>query len=132
MKTDPFYQERATCREETKQTPTCICPSGYTGHLCKTALPNQCFVQITQPNLAAGCSEQFEDSDYYVYSIQGYDPCYFFNLEKKTTIKYKLTCQAINSNFEVIEGGHPEGLGFKYSDILDPALIDTDVFITAD
>lgn len=70
LTTEPYYQAIATCREpEVRTMPACYCPSGYTGHLCLTKNDVTCFVQITDPDMAAGCADQFEDSDDYVYSI---------------------------------------------------------------
>ena len=56
-----------------------------------------------------------------MYSIQGYDPCNYFDFNGKTTIKYKLVCKAINRAKEVIEGGHPEGIQYLYRDVFDPS-----------
>lgn len=69
--------------------------------------------------MAAGCSENHEDSDYYVYSIQGYDPCNFFDFNGKSTLKYRLTCKAINKAKEVVEWGHPEGVQYAYRDVFN-------------
>ena len=69
--------------------------------------------------MAAGCADQYEDSDDYVFSIQGYDPCHFFNFDETYTIKYKLTCRALNLDNRALEGGYPEQLGFEYVDLLD-------------
>ena len=120
LTTEPYYQDVASCREpEVRTNKACYCPSGYTGHLCKTKNAVTCFVQITDPNMAAGCSDQYEDSDDYVYSIQGYDPCHFFDFDEKTTIKYRLTCRAMNAENRALETGYPERVGFEYIDLVD-------------
>lgn len=121
MKSSPYYTKRTTCESRDIKKKVCVCPSGFSGSLCATQLYSQCFVQITEPNLAAGCSDKHEDSDYYVYSIQGYDPCNYFDFNGKTTLKYKLVCKAINKAKVVVEGGHPEGVQYIYRDVFDPS-----------
>lgn len=96
-----------------------MCPSGYTGALCATQLLRKCQVQITKPNLAKGCRNGKKDSEYYVYSIQGYDPCHFFDFDKNYTIDYKINCKDVNSLTQVVDKGHPEQIGFNYYDLVN-------------
>lgn len=93
----------------------CNCPSGYSDYLCETQLQKKCYVQITEPNMAQGCTG--EDSFDYVYSIKGFDPCFELDFEKEFNLKYKLLCYDVNKRGEAIRGGHPEGLGYNYTDI---------------
>ena len=73
-----------------------------------------CYVNITKPALYKGCQGQYEDSDYYVYSIQGFDPCNFFDFEKTTNISFKLDCRPVDTKGIVLKKGHVEGLGYDY------------------
>ena len=76
-----------------------------------------CYVNITKPALYKGCQGQYEDSDYYVYSIQGFDPCNFFDFDKTTNISFKLDCRPVDSKGVVLKSGHVEGLGYDYQDV---------------
>ena len=59
------------------------------------------------------------NSEAYVYSIKGFDPCFFYDFTSKTTMKYLLQCRAINSKGIVKEDGHTEGFGYTYDNIID-------------
>jgi hypothetical protein len=112
----PYYGKRAECRESEVDKKVCLCPSGFTDYLCETQQQRKCYVQITKPNMAQGCTG--EDSFDYVYSIKGFDPCFEFNFNEDYNLKYKLLCYDVNRRGEVIRGGHPETLGYNYSNIL--------------
>lgn len=66
--------------------------------------------------MAQGCTG--EDSFDYVYSIKGFDPCFEFNFDEEYMMKYKLMCLDTNRRGEVIRGGHPETIGYNYSNII--------------
>lgn len=117
LTTLPYYQSRVTCEQETTSNDVCYCPSGFTGYLCDTAAFNKCYVNITEPALYKGCSER-EDSEYYVYSIHGFDPCFYFDFSKTYTMKFLLQCRAIDEKGIVLENGHSEGVGFEYADVI--------------
>lgn len=112
----PYYKSRVACEVENVESEICYCPAGYTGYLCGTSSFNKCYVNITEPALHKGCKDK-EDSDYYVYSIQGFDPCFFFDFTKSYKMKYNLQCRPVDEKGVVLPNGHPEGLGYKYSDI---------------
>jgi len=116
MTTYPYYRLRATCRAQQVTNPACLCPSGFSGSLCSTQQLRKCFADITNPNLAQGCTGQ--DSDDYVYSIKGFDPCHEFDFSKKFKLQYKLVCKDINALAQVIDGGHKEQIGFAYYDVV--------------
>lgn len=78
----------------------------------------KCYINMTEPALYKGCAKDKEDSDYYVYSIQGFDPCFFYDFTKSYTFKYLLQCRGVNSNGVVVPGGHPEGVGYKYKNVV--------------
>jgi hypothetical protein len=117
MNTTAYYQKRFSCKKKITKNLVCHCPSGFSGVLCQNLLPNQCYVSITDPNLAAGCN--YEDSDQYVYSIPGYDPCNFYDFSKKYTIKFRLICKPSNAQNYVLTDVHPEGPGYAYKNVLD-------------
>ena len=73
-----------------------MCASGWYGSLCNFQHPRKCYVNVTQPNMAKGCRDQNEDSDDYVYSIHGYDPCHKVDFSKTYKMKYKLVCKDVN------------------------------------
>lgn len=67
--------------------------------------------------MAKGCANK-TSSDYYLYTISGFDPCHFFDFSSKTTIKYNLQCRNVDSKRLVIEDGHPEGVRYDYQDVV--------------
>ena len=116
MKKYPYYSERSECRDRMEMNKVCNCPSGFSDYLCETQKQRKCYVQVTNPNMAQGCTG--EDSFDYVYSIKGFDPCFEFDFNEEFELKYKLLCYDVNRRGEVIRGGHPEGLGFNYSNVV--------------
>jgi hypothetical protein len=88
----PYYERIAACYEMKMTNPVCWCPKGYTGALCQEAKQKKCYVHITNPDMSKPCSDDPEnvDSEYYVYSIQGFDPCHKFDFERSYKIKFKL------------------------------------------
>lgn len=117
----PYYLKRVTCTRENVINNVCWCPAGYTGYLCDTMSYYKSYVNITEPALYKGCKDR-EDSDYYVYSIQGFDPCFHFDFEKEYTIKYRIQTLGIDDKGVVLQNGHQEGVKYKYQDIVIPAV----------
>ena len=61
-----------------------------------------------------------EDSEDYVFSTPGFDPCHFFDFENgKTDIKYLLNCKAVDKQGFVLPDGHKEGLGYEYVNLVE-------------
>eukprot|EP00347_Sterkiella_histriomuscorum_P010347 403376653 len=96
----------------TKQV--CMCSQGFYDFQCGTQLFRQCFVNITDPPLYRGC--QKEDSPYYLYSVPGFDPCFYLDFTEVQNIKYILTCKYTGD----ISGIDPvkENLGYAYRDVI--------------
>lgn len=61
-------------------------------------------------------SFQKEDSPYYLYSVPGYDPCYYLDFNQTQSIKYLFTCKYTND----VNGIDPtrENLGYAYRDVV--------------
>jgi hypothetical protein len=78
---------------------------------------------VTSPALYKGCKDR-PDSDYYVYSIQGFDPCTYYDFSKNLTVKFLLNCRPIDTNSVVFENGHPEGRGYEYTDFINQKYFD--------
>lgn len=76
---------------------------------------------MTEPNLAEGCAKDKEDSDFYVYSIPGFDPCNFYDFTQEAEFRFMLKCVAVDEKGKVIRAGHPEGVGYEYSNVISPA-----------
>lgn len=51
-------------------------------------------MNITSPAFYKGCSER-ADSPYYLYSVPGYDPCFYLDFETVQDIKYLLVCKYV-------------------------------------
>lgn len=106
------------CRDPyTEVREGCYCSSGWDGYLCDTEKTRKCKTDILKPNMAGGCPGAV-DSDEYVYSIKGYDPCHEVDFNKQFEIEYNVTCRDVDKDAMVIEGGHKEGYGYNYSDIV--------------
>mmetsp|Transcript_5732 Transcript_5732/g.9831 ORF Transcript_5732/g.9831 Transcript_5732/m.9831 type:complete len:360 (+) Transcript_5732:595-1674(+) len=119
----PYYTERVDCRETQVERDVCYCPSGYVGSLCQLQDYTKCYVNVTEPALSAGCKNREADSDYYVYSINGFAPCHYFDFEKAYTFKFKLDCRPVTSLDVVKENGHQEGVQYEYNDVVVPAVL---------
>ena len=73
----------------------CLCPDGYHGLHCEQPMYVKCLVTITDPPTDKLCNNP--DTDDYVHSIEGFNPCYFFDFSKKYQFKFKLDCRHLNS-----------------------------------
>lgn len=97
-----------------------MCAPGKTDFLCATAAEQQCFAHILEPNFDQGCTD-LPDSDYYMYSLGGYAPCFFFDFSSTIEITVKIECQlvtlaAIQSN--------SIAAGYQYRDVLQAPVVD--------
>lgn len=117
LSTLPYYQARVTCKTENVESEVCYCPAGYSDYKCHSFDYTKCYVNVTSPALYKGCKDK-ADSDYYVYSIPGFDPCYFYDFSQTYTFKYLLQCRPMQMNDLVSPDGHPEGLGYGYVDVI--------------
>jgi len=126
LTTLPYFQLRMTCNVVPTANDVCYCPSGFTDYLCNEAAYTKCYVNVTSPALYKGCKDR-PDSDYYVYSIQGFDPCQTYDFSKNYTVKFLLNCRPIDTKSVVLENGHPEGLGYQYVDVLNQKELDQGV-----
>jgi hypothetical protein len=75
-----------------------------------------CQVVIKNPDFSAGCAD-LPDSDYYMYSLQGYAPCFFFDFSATYDITIQLNCMLINSNGVAVP--NEISLGYLYRDIVE-------------
>ena len=89
------------CEIEPTENDVCICRSGFKGYLCSERTFNKCIVNVTEPALYKGCKNK-TDTDFYHYSIEGYDPCKFYDFDKNYTMKFKINCRPINDTSYVL------------------------------
>jgi hypothetical protein len=54
---------------------------------------------------------------YYLYSLKGFQPCYYFNFSEKYDVKFKLKCQIMDETGFIIPD--KENVGYKYSDVIE-------------
>lgn len=86
------YYDDFECKSEIRETPVCMCAPGALDILCATVEPQSCYANITKPaSFYEGCTG--EDSAYYMYSLQGYAPCQFFDFSQVYEIEVVLNCQ---------------------------------------
>ena len=65
----------------------CFCRPEYSGAFCevKTKPSVKCAVNFMEPPVAGGCSGK--SSDYYNYSLAGFDPCHFVRTDEKVRLR---------------------------------------------
>lgn len=106
------------CRDPYQETQeACYCAAGWNNWKCDNELPRKCKTDILKPDMAAGCPGAV-DSDDYVYSIKGYDPCHELDFTRPYELEYNVTCRDVDNEGRVIAGGHQEGLGYGYLDLV--------------
>jgi len=88
------YTTDFTCWQEEKETPVCMCAPGNSDFLCMTQMAQSCVVNITSPPLYEGCMD-LPDSDYYMYSLGGFAPCYFYDFTAVNEFELTLQCQVL-------------------------------------
>jgi len=71
---------------------------------------------MTEPALWKGCADEFEDSAYYLYSIPGFSPCFWFDFDGVEPMKYMLNCKSTDENMMNEE----EVTGYEYRDVVTP------------
>lgn len=84
------------CTEAPVTNNVCMCPKGNSDYLCATTDTQKCWVQITDPDFAKGCPEK-GDSAYYLYSLNGYAPCYFLDFQSTYRVKFKVSCMLVDA-----------------------------------
>ena len=82
----------------------------------------KCYVNITEPNLSEGCANK-TDSAYYLYSIPGFSPCFFFDFTSKTPFElgYNLNCKQMDTDGQMAAVKETEFTGYQYRDVVTPA-----------
>lgn len=92
-----------------------MCPSGFYGFDCSTQTFNECYMNITDPPFYQSCGEGKEDSPYYMFSIPGFDPCYFIDFTKSYDVKFKFVCRA--TSISGVVDTNLENVGYPYRDV---------------
>jgi len=86
---DQRSNKESNCPSEVATNEACYCPEGFSGYDCSLRASLKCYVNITEPALFEGC--KYPNSEDYVFSISGYDPCNFYDFDNETiTIHYRL------------------------------------------
>jgi hypothetical protein len=78
------------CSAANVSTQVCYCPKGYYDYACSTSTYTKCYLNITNPPFYKGCSEE-PDSEYYMFSISGYDPCPDYKIDFAAANGFDLT-----------------------------------------
>lgn len=76
----------------------------------------KCLVTLTDPPTEKLCNKP--DTDDFVHSIEGYNPCFFFDFNKKYQFKFKLDCRHLNS--QGLVQVDPFAVGYRYLDVIKP------------
>ncbi|CDW82059.1 ef hand family protein [Stylonychia lemnae] len=113
------YSSLYECAAQNTVRQVCFCPQGFYDYQCSTQLYRQCFVNITDPPLYKGCKK--EDSPYYLYSVPGYDPCFYLDFTQKQNIGFILTCKYTDEVSSI--NSKSENIGYQYRDVVQPAQV---------
>lgn len=108
------YTDTYTCYTKEVTNNVCVCPKGFNDYECATTMYRKCFVNITDPPFYAGCPDR-PDTVQYLYSVPGYDPCFFLNFSRSYEVKYQLQCRVIDDR-----GLAQSQTGYEYRDVLVP------------
>ena len=118
------YSDQYSCYTTTVENDVCVCPGGYMDHVCATDLYTRCYINVTNPPFYKGCQDEFEDSFYYLYSIPGFSPCFWFNFSSQIDVEFELNCQQINQSGLVTANKDPQ-VGYPYRDVIREASVST-------
>lgn len=95
----------------------CMCAPGSFDVLCATQSLQSCYANITTPAFYKGCNGT--DSAYYMYSLQGYAPCEYFDFSAELTVEVYLNCQlAIFPEPDTNTTNVTATVGFEYRDVI--------------
>lgn len=120
------YAHQFDCNQQNVTKDVCVCPKGHNGHLCAGLTPVKCYVRITNPDLSIGCSDR-PDTAYYLYSIPGFSPCYFFDFSAgqyspaipEYPLGFRLECRDIAPNGNMAAIDPKEHTGYEYRDVVE-------------
>ena len=68
---------------------------------CGATSSKVCSIKIIDPDFTQPCRGSEADSEYYTYSISGYDPCHWVDLNQQLSVTYTLDCY--NESYQVIK-----------------------------
>lgn len=94
-----------------------MCPSGYTDVRCDTELYTKCYINITEPAFYKSCADEHEDSFYYLYSIPGFSPCFWYNFNESIQVGFEVNCQQVTENGLTTNNRAPK-VGYPYRDVI--------------
>ena len=112
-----FYQSKPgyTCTSEVFTNRIgCWCRKDAAGKDWGANLEVACKIQIIEPDFTKPCRNKDFDSAFYTYSIPGYDPCHWIDVNQKLTLTYKLNCY--NENYKQLK----EWWGITYDGVTPP------------
>ena len=107
----------------------CLCPTGYFGLNCEQAMYTKCFVNITNPptyDMEACRNGNQSHMNDYMFSIRGYDPCFYLNFSETFEFRFKLECKYLDSTGLVQI--HPYNVGYQYEDVIGKLEYDAERF----
>lgn len=85
------YSDQYSCYTQNVENNVCVCPSGAVDYECSNELYTRCYLNVTNPPLYQGCSNN-TDSFYYMYSIPGFSPCFFYNFSSSIDVEFEVHC----------------------------------------
>jgi hypothetical protein len=112
------FTDSYSCHTKNVTKSVCICPKGFNDFECSTVMYKKCFVNITDPPFYAGCPDR-KDTPQYLFSVSGYDPCFYLDFSKSHEVRYQLQCRNIDAN-GIVASELTEVNGYRYRDVLTP------------
>jgi len=111
------YTDQYSCYTQNVENNVCVCPGGRMDVQCATKLYTKCYVNITEPAFFKGCEDKFEDSFYYLYSIPGFSPCFWYNFNETVDVTYEVHCQQVTDMGLTTTNKSPK-VGYPYRDVV--------------
>ena len=88
--TDNYWTNTPTTRTG------CWCRKDRKGNTCSEYVEITCNLKVTNPDFTKPWRDKSYDSDFYTYSIPGYDPCHWIDKNQIIDVTYNIKC--FNSN----------------------------------
>lgn len=85
------YSDQYSCYTQNVENNVCVCPKGVVDYVCETNMYTRCYINITEPAFWEGCEDK-EDSFYYLYSVPGFSPCFWYNFSSAIDVEFELQC----------------------------------------
>lgn len=123
------YSDQYSCYTQNVENNVCVCPQGVVDYVCETSLYTRCYINITEPAFWEGCEDK-EDSFYYLYSVPGFSPCFWYNFSSAIDVEFNLQCQQITTD-GLVSMTPSSTVGYPYRDVIQAPNLDTQTSVSS-